>query len=68
MVATEATFVKRAKGRIAFTCEDIGLARTAIEETLVTGESIDCDMRAVGRDSSGDTVSEWVFTWNFRAR
>ena len=67
VVGTEATFVKRAKGRIVFTCEDVGRARVAIEETLVTGESIDCDMRAVGRDSSGDIVSEWVFKWNFRA-
>ncbi len=68
VVGTEATFVKRAKGKILFTCEDVGAVRAAIEETLASGESIDLDMRAVGRDSSGDIVSEWVFKWNFRAR
>ena len=68
VVGTEATFVKRAKGKIVFTCEDIAAARAAIEETLTTGEKIDLDMRAVGRDSDGDIVSEWVFKWNFRAR
>lgn len=68
VVGTEATFVKRAKGKIFFTCEDIPAARAAIEETLASGESIDLDMRAVGRDKSGDVVSEWVFKWNFRAR
>ena len=68
VVGTEATFVKRAKGKIVFTCEDISAARAAIEETLATGEKIDLDMRAVGHDSNGDIVSEWVFKWNFRAR
>ena len=68
VVGTEATFVKRAKGKVVFTCEDIAAARVAIEETLATGEKIDLDMRAVGRDSDGDIVSEWVFKWNFRAR
>ena len=68
VVGTEATFVKRAKGKIVFTCEDIAAARAAIEATLTTGEKIDLDMRAVGRDSDGDIVSEWVFKWNFRAR
>ncbi len=68
VVGTEATFVKRAKGKIEFTCEDIPAARDAIEETLASGESIDLDLRAVGRDQSGDVVSEWVFKWNFRAR
>ena len=68
VVSTEATFVKRAKGKIVFTCEDIAAARAAIEETLTTGEKIELDLRAVGRDSDGDIVSEWVFKWNFRAR
>jgi hypothetical protein len=68
VVGTEATFVKRAKGRIHFTCNDIAAARTAIEAALNSNEATECDMRVVGVDSSGDTVSEWVFKWNFRAR
>lgn len=68
VVGTEATFVKRANGKIVFTCEDIPAVRAAIEETLATGEGVDLDMRAIGRDQSGDVVSEWVFKWNFRAR
>jgi hypothetical protein len=31
----------------------------------VSGESVECDLRSIGRDSSGDVVSEWVFKWNF---
>ena len=65
VVGTEATFVKRAKGRITFTCDEVSASREAIEQSLESGESVDCDLRSVGRDSSGDVVSEWVFKWNF---
>jgi len=65
VVGTEATFTKRAKGRISFTCEDVRAAREAIDLSASTGESVDCDMRSIGTDSSGDIVSEWVFKWNF---
>ncbi|MEE3269739.1 MAG: DUF4442 domain-containing protein [Candidatus Thermoplasmatota archaeon] len=65
VVGTEATFIKRAKGRISFTCEDVRAAREAIELSASSGESVECDMRSFGTDSSGDIVSEWVFKWNF---
>jgi len=66
VVGVESTFTKRAKGRVTFTCEDVSGARKAIEHSMATGESVNCDLKSVGRDASGDTVSEWVFKWNFR--
>jgi len=68
VVGTEAKFVKRAKGKIRFTCEDVSKARSAIEEALSTGEGVDLEMNVVGQDSTGDVVSNWVFKWNFRAK
>ena len=65
VVGTEATFTKRAKGRITFTCDEVSAARNAIEQSRVSGESVECDLRSIGRDSSGGVVSEWVFKWNF---
>ena len=65
VVGTAATFGKRAKGRIKFTCDGVSTARDAIEQSRVSGESGECDLKSVGRDSSGDVVSEWVFKWNF---
>jgi hypothetical protein len=65
VVGTEATFGKRAKGRIKFTCDGVSTARDAIEQSRVSGKSVECDLKSVGRDSSGDVVSEWVFKWNF---
>ena len=64
VVGTEAKFVKRARGRITFTCNDISKARDAIEESLRTGEAIEVDLISYGKDSTGDIVSEWVFKWN----
>ena len=61
----EGKFVKKAKGRITFTCEDGHLARGAIEESIRTGKSVNVELTSVGMDSSGDIVSEWVFKWNF---
>ena len=64
----QANFTKKAKGRISFTCTDGNLARSAIEESMATGQSVNVDISATGHDSSGDVVSEWVFNWNFLVR
>ena len=64
VVGTEAKFVKRAKGRITFTCNDVAKARVAIEESLNTGEAVEIDLTSQGKDSEGEIVSEWVFKWN----
>lgn len=66
VVGVESSFTKRAKGRITFTCDEVEHVRKAIDQSFVTGESIDCDLKSVGHDSSGDVVSEWIFKWNFR--
>ena len=65
VVGTEAKFIKRAKGKILFTCKDNSIARNAIEESMATGKSVDCELKSVGTDKTGDVVSEWIFKWNF---
>ena len=64
VVGTEAKFIKRAKGRITFTCNDVPKARLAIEDSFETGKATEVDLISQGKDSSGDVVSEWVFRWN----
>ena len=66
VIDCKGTFTKRAKGRITFTCDGVAAARQAIEQSMATGEAIDCELRSVGKDASSDIVSEWVFKWNFR--
>lgn len=65
VIGTEATFTKRAKGKIIFTCKDNSKTRDAIKESILTGKSVECDLVSVATDKSGDVVSEWVFKWNF---
>jgi len=65
VVGTEATFCKRAEGRIHFTCTEVSAAREAIERSRVSGEPVECELRSVARDASGDIVSEWLFRWDF---
>jgi hypothetical protein len=66
VVGTEASFTKRAKGCITFTCEEVSSARHAIEKSMDSGESVECVLKSTGRDISGEIVSEWIFKWNFR--
>jgi len=65
VVATEAKFTKTAKGKIIFTCNEVSLAKAAIEESIVTGKPVECNLNSIATDSSGDVVSEWIFKWNF---
>ena len=67
VIGTDVKFVKQAKGRIKFICEDAGKARAAIEESEISGKSVNCVMHAKGIDSDGDVVSDWKFEWNFLA-
>jgi hypothetical protein len=32
---------------------------------MATGKSVDCELKSVGTDKTGDVVSEWIFKWNF---
>ncbi|MBT0608392.1 DUF4442 domain-containing protein [Aequorivita echinoideorum] len=63
-----ASFSKKAKGRIHFTCNDGLLIREAIEKAVATGEGETCWMKAVGRDSSGDQVSIFEFEWTVKVK
>lgn len=68
VVATQAHFIKKATGTILFCCED-GLAiQLAIQESISTGEGKTLICKSVGRNSNGDVVAEFNFTWSFKAK
>ncbi|MDC6352236.1 DUF4442 domain-containing protein [Zeaxanthinibacter sp. PT1] len=64
----KASFSKKAKGRITFSCEDGHLVAPAVARTLESGEGQTFWMRSVGKDESGDIVSTFEFEWTIRAR
>ncbi len=64
----EASFGKKAAGRVTFTCEDGGKLFAAVGETLATGEPALARAETVGRLDDGTEVSRFVFTWSFKKR
>jgi hypothetical protein len=64
----EATFTKKATGRITFTCND-GLAiKHAIEQTVATGDGKTVWMEAIGTNEDGVQVSKFRFEWTVKRK
>ena len=63
-----ASFSKKAKGRISFYCTDGLLIKDAIAKTIATGEGQTCWMKAEGRDQEGNTVSNFSFEWTVKLK
>ncbi len=64
----KASFYKKAKGRITFSCEEGLKIQEIIEQTLVSGEGQTCWMKSKGVDEAGETVSEFHFEWTVKVR
>jgi hypothetical protein len=64
----KANFTKKATSKISFTCMD-GLAiKNAVEQSIATGEGVVVTAKSTGKDTSGDVVSEFYFTWTFKVK
>ncbi|NAS11564.1 DUF4442 domain-containing protein [Poritiphilus flavus] len=63
-----ATFTKKATGRITFTCEDGGKIGEAIQKTIATGEGQTFWMRSIGVNEAGVAVSTFNFEWTVRLK
>ncbi len=64
----KASFTKKAKGRITFTCNDGAAMKQAIENAVTTGEGQVCWMKANGVDEAGDVVSSFEFQWTVKQK
>jgi acyl-coenzyme A thioesterase PaaI-like protein len=68
VVHMEGDFMKKAVGKITFTCEDGQLIKKAADQTKATGEGVTVVATSVGTDESGDKVAEFRFTWSLKAK
>ena len=68
VVGNEGKFFKKATGSTTFTCTDGALIRSAIEESIQTGEGQTVTVRSVGTNAAGDVVAEFSFTWSFKQK
>ncbi len=64
----KASFSKKAKGRIIFSCQEGGKIDYAIARTIETGEGQTFWMQARGVDEAGDTVSVFDFEWTIKLK
>lgn len=63
-----ATFSKKARGHLTFTCEDGPAVARTIAAAIETGEPQQATMCAIGRDAAGDEVARIWLNWSFKRR
>ncbi|WP_158962804.1 DUF4442 domain-containing protein [Myroides fluvii] len=61
-------FVKKATGKISFTCVDGQLLDEAIQKAIDTNEGVTIWMKSTGIDEKGDEVSVFNFEWTLKVR
>lgn len=64
----EASFTKKATGRITFTCNDGAAIKEAITKTVATGDGQTVWMTAQGINSDGVVVSTFRFEWTVKRK
>ncbi len=63
-----AQFIKKATGRIVFSCEDGQKILQAVDEAIRTGDGQKAVVKSEGKDKSGKTVAVFEFSWSFKQR
>jgi len=61
-------FVKKATGKISFTCNEGHLLDEAIQKAIETQEGVTVWMKSIGVDEKGDEVSVFNFEWTLKVR
>ena len=64
----KADFLKKAKTKITFSCNDGEKIGNAIKKCLLTKEGEIIEVHTSGYDTNGEQVAEFQFTWTFKAK
>ncbi|UZR95477.1 DUF4442 domain-containing protein [Chondrinema litorale] len=68
IVNLEAEFIKKATGKVTFTCEDGMAIFEAVNQCLATKEATSVKVKTTGRMADGTIVSTFWLTWSFKQR
>ncbi len=61
-------FTKKAATHTIFNCSDGNEILQAVKQAIATGEGQTVSTKSIGKDKSGDIVSEFEFTWTFKIK
>ncbi len=64
----KASFLKKATGRITFTCLDGLIIQEAIDNAIESGEGCTCWVKSEGVDKQGVIVSVFEFEWTLKVK
>jgi len=62
------TFLKKAKGKITFTCSDGKIIDNALQNTIVSSEGQTFWMESVGKNEQNETVAIFNFEWSIKLK
>lgn len=68
VVSNKAIFIKKATGRITFTCTDGGLIDEALKKAVDTGEGQTLWMTSTGVNTDGVEVATFSFEWSIKLK
>jgi len=68
LVKNEASYFKKAIGRVTFQCNDGDLIDSVINEAIITGKGHTITLNVVGSNSKNEEVSRFSFTWSMKVR
>ena len=68
VIKNNASFSKKAKGVITFTCNQGNVVDEALQKAIATGEGQTLTLTAKGIDLAGDEVSSFDFEWSLKLK
>ncbi|GAC1426145.1 MAG: hypothetical protein NVS1B13_12610 [Flavisolibacter sp.] len=68
VTAIEAKFLKKAKGKIKFACNDGAIVKQAIEKAVTLHLPQQIRMESAGYNENHELVAQFFITWSFKAK
>lgn len=68
VASNRASFTKKARGRITFTCGDGPRIAEAVQQAIASGQGQTLWVRSIGVDGEGIKVSEFEFEWSLKVK
>ena len=68
VLGMQSKFLKKAVGKIIFTCSQGEEIEAAIKKAIETKEGVTLVVKSQGVDEQNDIVSEFEFTWTFKVK